>query len=44
MARQPEGRRRGSAQESPELVLKRRYADGEMDRETYEPMIENLRK
>ena len=30
--------------ESPERVLKHRYADGEMDRETYERMLEDLRK
>jgi uncharacterized membrane protein len=37
-------RRNGSAQESPEQVLKRRYANEEMDREAYERMLEDLRK
>ena len=38
-------RRRGDgAQESPEQVMKRRYANGEIDREAYERMLENLRK
>lgn len=38
------GRRRDGAQESPEQVLKRRYANGELDRETYERKLEELRK
>jgi putative membrane protein len=36
--------RRGGGEESPEKVLKRRYAQGEIDRETYERMLEDLRK
>ncbi len=34
---------RGSG-DSPEIVLKRRYAKGEIDRETYERMLAELRK
>jgi putative membrane protein len=30
--------------ETPEQILKRRYARGEIDRETYERMREDLRK
>jgi putative membrane protein len=30
--------------ESPDQILKRRYARGEIDRETYERMLEDLRK
>ena len=30
--------------ESPEQVLKRRYAQGEIDREAYEQMLADLRK
>ncbi len=33
-----------SAQESPERVLKRRYASGEIDSETYERRLKELRK
>lgn len=29
---------------SAENILKRRYADGEIDRETYERMLDDLRK
>jgi len=31
-------------EETPEQVLKRRYARGEIDRETYERTLEDLRK
>lgn len=31
-------------QESPEEILRRRYAAGEIDRETYERMLEDLRR
>lgn len=34
----------GPAQETPEQVLKRRYAKGEIDRETYQRMLEDLRR
>ncbi len=37
------GRRRG-AQESPEPLLKRHYADGELERVRYEQKLEELRK
>jgi uncharacterized membrane protein len=37
-------RRKDSAQESPDQVLKRRYANGEMDRGTYERKLEDLRR
>lgn len=38
-------RRRGSgAQESPEQVLKRHYANGEIDSEAYARKLEELRK
>jgi putative membrane protein len=37
-------RRRDGAQESPEQVLKRHYANGELDSETYERKLEALRK
>ncbi len=38
-------RRRGDGvQESPEQVLKRHYANGELDSETYERKLEELRK
>ena len=37
-------RREGGGPESPEQILKRRYASGEIDRETYERMLRNLRK
>jgi len=36
--------RNGNARGSPEQALKRRYANGEMDRETYERMLDDLRK
>ena len=37
---------RGSprAEESPEAILKRRYARGEMDRDDYERRLSDLRK
>ena len=35
---------RGGRSASPEEVLKRRYATGEIDRDTYERMLEDLRK
>ena len=38
------GRSGTDAGDSPELVLKRRYARGEIDRETYERMLDDLRK
>jgi putative membrane protein len=31
-------------EESPEMILKRRYASGEMDREDYERRLADLRK
>ncbi len=34
----------GSSGPSPVQVLKRRYANGEIDRDTYERMLEDLRK
>lgn len=34
----------GGAGESPEQILKRRYAKGEIDRETYERMLGDLKK
>ena len=37
-------RQGGSKGESPEVLLKRRYASGEIDRETYEGMLADLRK
>ena len=38
-------RRRGErVQDSPEQVLKRHYANGEIDSETYERKLEELRK
>lgn len=37
-------RRRDISLESPEQVLKRRYAKGEVDREAYERMLADLRK
>ncbi len=36
-------RRNGSPHESPEQVLKHRHANGEMDRETYQQMLADLR-
>lgn len=38
------GRRGGGESGSPEEELKRRYAKGEIDRETYERMLSDLRK
>lgn len=37
-------RRNGGGRESPEKALKRRYASGEIDRDTYQRMLEDLRK
>jgi len=34
----------GTVAESPEERLKRRYADGEIDREEYETRLKDLRK
>lgn len=34
----------GRAEETPEQILKRRYARGEMDREDYERRLSDLRK
>ncbi len=34
----------GDKDESPEQALKRRYASGEIDRDTYQQMLEDLRK
>ena len=36
--------RRSSAKETPEQHLKSRYARGEIDRETYEQMLDDLRR
>jgi putative membrane protein len=33
----------GSGSESPEEILKRRYAKGEIDRETYQRMLTDLK-
>lgn len=38
------GRPGGGADDAPEKILKRRYARGEIDRKTYEEMLENLKK
>ncbi|MFW6093159.1 MAG: SHOCT domain-containing protein [Pseudomonadota bacterium] len=37
-------RRRRDEEETPEQVVKRRYANGEIDRETYEKTLEDLRR
>jgi uncharacterized membrane protein len=37
-------RGRGESTESPEQALKRRYANGEIDRKAYERMLSDLRK
>lgn len=34
----------GGAIDSPEAILKRRYASGEIDQQTYERMLGELRK
>lgn len=34
----------GGSGESPEQILKRRYAKGEIDRDTYERMLADLKK
>jgi uncharacterized membrane protein len=34
----------GSAADSPELILKRRYAKGEIDHDAYERMLADVRK
>ena len=36
--------RRGPAGESPEERLKRRYADGEIDKDEYETRLKDLRR
>lgn len=33
-----------STRETPEEAVRRRYANGEIDRETYQRMLEDLRK
>jgi putative membrane protein len=38
------GGRQDPAQESPEGILKRRYARGEIDREEYERRLSDLRR
>ena len=38
------GGRRDPENESAEQALKRRYANGEIDRETYQSMLSDLRK
>lgn len=38
------GGRSGAHEESPETILKRRYARGEMSREEYEQRLTDLRK
>lgn len=35
---------RGSGEETPEVILKRRYASGSIDREEYERRLSDLRK
>lgn len=37
-------RKGGSPADSPEAILKKRYAKGEIDRETYERMLDDVRK
>lgn len=37
-------KRRNASDDSPEQILKRRYARGEIDHETYERMLDELRK
>jgi putative membrane protein len=37
-------RRGGASRASPEQALKRRYANGEIDRETYERTLSDLRR
>ena len=37
-------RRTGSERASPEKMLKNRYVKGNIDRETYERMLDDLRK
>jgi putative membrane protein len=37
-------RRGDGAQQSPEQILKRQYANGEIDSETYEQKLADLRK
>lgn len=34
----------GGTDDSPEAILKRRYARGELDREEYERLLEDLRR
>ena len=38
------GRGRGLGGESPEQQLKKRYAAGEIDRDTYQRMLDDLRR
>ena len=38
------GRQRHGGEDSPEAILKRRYASGEVDREEYERKLTDLRK
>jgi len=40
----PASRRGGPPAETPEQILKRRYARGEMDRQEYERKLEDLRR
>ena len=37
-------RKGGSSGDPPEAILKQRYAKGEIDRETYERMLDDLHK
>jgi putative membrane protein len=37
-------RRASSSREGPEETVKRRYANGEIDRDTYEQMLADLRR
>lgn len=43
LARAADGSRRGS-EETPEQLLKRRYAKGEIEREEYQRRLEDLRR
>jgi len=38
------GTQRGRAPESPEQILKRRYASGEVSREEYQQRLDDLRR
>ena len=44
VARATRSQRVGPRDESPEMILKRRYARGEVDREEYERRVADLRK